>query len=224
MSEKLTSALAPHNAALYCEDETEVARLAAAFREEHNPVGATEEHLVEELARAVWHTRRYSRMELGLVDLQTAQAADRMDCPRTQDRARTNPEIHHNNTILLGRAFHEDCNKERRAQERLARLQDMTQRAFLRVLKALHNEQDRRRKAQAQPQPQPESSFSAAAEAAAPASAPVSSNVVVLKPAAKMPASRRSFKIVSKRRRAHKAGSLNSPDISHHLDGLAPAG
>ncbi|MGH9668151.1 MAG: hypothetical protein ACRD9L_27340 [Bryobacteraceae bacterium] len=184
MPHRLTTALASHNAALYCEDETEITRLVADFQAEHDPVGPTEAFLVEQLARAAWHTRRYGRMELGLVDLQMAQAAGRLECRRTQDRDRTNPEIHHNNTLLLGAAFHEDCDKDRRAQERMARLQDAAQRAFLRCLKALHNEQDRRRKTLAQPQ-RTRVRRSTTAEAAAQASTGSQSNLVVMQPAAK---------------------------------------
>lgn len=182
MSHKLTTALAPHNTALYCEDETEVARLVSDFKAEHNPVGPTETYLVEQMARAVWNTRRHGRTELGLLDLQTSRAADRMDRPRVQDRDRTDPEIHSNNTLLLGAAFHEDCDKDRRAQERIARLRDAAERSFLRCLKALRQEQDRRRKALVQPRP--------AIEAGAPVQAAAhgsdgNSNVVVLRPAAK---------------------------------------
>lgn len=219
MSHKLTTALAPHNTALYCEDETEVARLVSDFKAEHNPVGPTEIYLVEQMARAVWNTRRHGRTELGLLDLQTALAADRIGRQRVQDRNRADPEIHGNNTLLLGAAFHEDCGKDRRAQERIARLRDAAERSFLRCLKALHQEQDRRRKALVQPRP--------AIEATAPvqAAAQVSggdSNVVVLRPAAKVHVTCSSTPASGKANAApRKSKSVKTSDFS---GSLPPAG
>ncbi|MEO7145298.1 MAG: hypothetical protein ABI165_17520 [Bryobacteraceae bacterium] len=147
MNQKLNAALAPHDAALLCEDPDEIARVAADFHAEHSPAGPTEEFLVEQLARAAWRTRRLGRIEHSVIGFQMALAAHRSQCELQKDPTRTDSEIHLDNSILMGAAFHEDCDQRRRAQETIARMQEAAERSFLRCLKALHAEQDRRCKA-----------------------------------------------------------------------------
>ena len=143
MKQKLNSTLAPHNAALYCEDPEEIAKLVSEFHAEHDPVGPTETYLVEQLARAAWRTRRLGRVELGVLDYETAITAGVLERERLQDRERISAPVYQDNTSLLGKAFYDDC-KGGRAQTRVAALQAEAEKAFLRCLKQLLQLQDRR--------------------------------------------------------------------------------
>jgi hypothetical protein len=51
------------------ESREEFEALAAAYRDEYNPQGATENHLVEDLVAAEWFQRRYLRIRNVLLDM-----------------------------------------------------------------------------------------------------------------------------------------------------------
>ncbi|HLJ15730.1 MAG TPA: hypothetical protein VKV15_14625 [Bryobacteraceae bacterium] len=154
-AEKITQSLNALNGTVYFEDPAEFERLLAALRGMYQPSGPVEEFLIEQMASAQWNIRRSQRMLTGLVDYQTAIAADRLQTERKQDRGRTDHAIHHQNTILMGAAFHFDC-KEERAQLRLHRTLMDLDRAYHRALKALESAQAQRTRpiaSEAKPKP-----------------------------------------------------------------------
>lgn len=178
ITEKISTSLGT----LYLEDPSELRDLLDALRAEYQPSGPAEEFFIEQMACAQSSIRRYRRTLTGLLDYQTAIAAERLNLERRQDTARSDAGIHAQNTLLLGAAFHLDCRDER-AQLGLHRALMDLDRAYHRALKSLEAAQARRAKRtasstaeQAEQAEQAEPAEVAVAPAVAPAAAPAVSS------------------------------------------------
>ena len=75
----LTHGILSKHAVLPHEDKTEFADLLAALRDEHQPSGMTEMHLVEELATILWRKRRVLLAEGATINRNLRQVASQTD-------------------------------------------------------------------------------------------------------------------------------------------------
>lgn len=71
----MTHGILSKHAVLPHEDKTEFARLLAALEDEHQPIGMTERHLIEELATILWRKRRVLLAEGAMINRNLRQIA-----------------------------------------------------------------------------------------------------------------------------------------------------
>ena len=106
------------------EDESALAELAAAYREQFQPVGPEEALLLEKIVQSDWIQRRMSRLETEVLNSLIAE----------QDPSEPNP---------LGAAFLRDCQRPN-ALQKIFRRREAASREWYRALKELRDRQSNR--------------------------------------------------------------------------------
>src|SRR5207244_11155557 len=106
---ELTQSLCARDTTLDCEDDAEFNRLLAAFRQEHQPVGPTEDFFVQQLAAAYWKSRRLTRMETGALAHQFEKTAMIGLSDYRPPIPATPPAVRDLDPLMLGIAIHDDC-------------------------------------------------------------------------------------------------------------------
>jgi len=134
----------PEDLTLFCERSDGFQALLDALDREHAPATPTEHFLLGQMAASWWRSRRLDRIETGLLEHQTTQAAgDLFDDDDESDDESDESEIHADNTKTLGLAFHRDCNNGN-ALPKIFRCHFLAERSFLRCLEQLHGLRARR--------------------------------------------------------------------------------
>jgi hypothetical protein len=147
---ELTQSLCARDATLDFENDTEFNHLLAAFRQEHQPAGPTEDHFVQQMAAAFWKSRRLTRMETGALAHQFEKTAMIGLSDYRPPIEPTPPAVRDLDTLMLGIAIHEDC-KNANVYVKLTNCASIADRAFQRSLRELQRLQERRKQAQPVP-------------------------------------------------------------------------
>lgn len=140
---KITQSLCARDATLHDENDAEFDRVLAAFRQEHQPVGPTEDYLVQQIVAAYWKTRRLTRLEAGVLSHQSDDP-DVATLPEHEPPIESTPHsLHDLDTMALGIAVHKDCNSGN-VLVKLTNCASITDRLFHRSLLQLQRLQSRR--------------------------------------------------------------------------------
>ena len=142
----VTHSLCARDSTLYFEQDAEFNQVLQAFRDEHQPVGPTEDYLVQQLAALYWKTRRLGRMEVGLLHHQLDMESIVMPALKLNYKTGETPPmgaIHDWRTELLGRALHSDCSTGN-ALLKLTLCEAISDRMFHRTLRHLQDHRSRR--------------------------------------------------------------------------------